>query len=103
MILFYQKRHIKNMKYWKISAIMVKGQKNTKGAKLMIFKVLYQELGSEVPVRERTKALYVEAEAERDVRKKLANRNINIEFIHSISGKHLAYEQQSENFVLETL
>ncbi len=29
----------------------------------MIFKVLYQELEDEVPVRERTKSLYIEAES----------------------------------------
>jgi DNA-dependent RNA polymerase auxiliary subunit epsilon len=69
----------------------------------MIFKVLYQELGNEVPVRERTKALYVEADSEKDVRKKLVGRDINIEFIQQISGEHLNYEKQSENFVLENI
>lgn len=69
----------------------------------MIFKVLYQELGNEVPVRERTKALYIEGESEQDIRKKLAERNYNIELIQHVSGAHLEYEKQSENFVLENV
>lgn len=69
----------------------------------MIFKVLYQELGEEVPVRERTDSLYIEAESERDVRKKLAGRNYNIEFIQQISNAHLEYEQQSEDFRVENV
>jgi DNA-dependent RNA polymerase auxiliary subunit epsilon len=69
----------------------------------MVFKVLYQELGSEVPVRERTNALYVEAESEQDVRLKLVGRSYNIEFIQGISGDHLKYEKQSEKFELEKI
>ncbi|GEN57511.1 UPF0356 protein YkzG [Halolactibacillus alkaliphilus] len=69
----------------------------------MIFKVLYQELASEVPVRENTHALYIEASNERDVRFKLKDRTINIEFIQPLEGEHLVYEQQSEDFKLETL
>lgn len=69
----------------------------------MIYKVLYQENPEFVPVRENTKALYLEAESEREVRKKLANRNILIEFIQPITGKHLEYEQKSENFKLEQI
>ncbi|MFD1018003.1 DNA-dependent RNA polymerase subunit epsilon [Thalassobacillus hwangdonensis] len=67
----------------------------------MIFKVLYQELPREVPVRERTKALYVEAETERKVREKLSDRGINIEYIQVMDEEHLNYEQQSENFEVE--
>ncbi len=37
----------------------------------MIFKVFYQEKMTEVPVRENTKVLYLEADSERDVRAKL--------------------------------
>ncbi|WP_079529694.1 DNA-dependent RNA polymerase subunit epsilon [Halobacillus hunanensis] len=69
----------------------------------MIFKVLYQEHAQEVPVRERTKAMYVEAEKEREVRKKLADNNINIEFIQVLDEDHLAYEKQSEDFQLENV
>lgn len=69
----------------------------------MIFKVLYQELKGEVPVRERTQSLYLEAESERNVREKLSNRNLNIEFIHVLDEAHLKYEKQSGNFELENV
>ncbi|MDC3416535.1 DNA-dependent RNA polymerase subunit epsilon [Aquibacillus salsiterrae] len=67
----------------------------------MIYKVLYQELPDEVPVRERTKSLYVEAESERQVRKLLSDRKLNIEHIQSLDETHLEYEKQSEDFVVE--
>ncbi|MBM7572222.1 DNA-dependent RNA polymerase subunit epsilon [Aquibacillus albus] len=67
----------------------------------MIYKVLYQELTLEVPVRERTKSLYVEAETEREVRKFLSDRNLNIEFIQQLDEAHLEYEKESEDFVVE--
>ncbi|MCA0969445.1 DNA-dependent RNA polymerase auxiliary subunit epsilon family protein [Halobacillus litoralis] len=69
----------------------------------MIFKVLYQEHKEEVPVRERTQAMYVEAEKEREVRKKLAEKGINIEFIQVLNEDHLAYEQQSEDYAVENV
>ncbi|HLR07796.1 MAG TPA: DNA-directed RNA polymerase subunit epsilon [Bacillota bacterium] len=69
----------------------------------MIYKVLYQEHSEEIPVRERTKSLYIEAESERDVRQKLDDRNYNIEFIQPLDPTHLAYEKQSEDFTLETV
>ncbi|MCT2538117.1 DNA-directed RNA polymerase subunit epsilon [Aquibacillus koreensis] len=67
----------------------------------MIFKVLFQEIPNEIPVRERTKSLYFEATTERQVREKLSDRKINIEFIQPLVGAHLAYEQQSEDFEVE--
>lgn len=69
----------------------------------MIYKVFFQEIKTEVPVRERTKTIYMEAESERDVRRKLAERNFNIEFIQKLDEAHLEYEKQSENFVLENV
>ncbi|HLR70952.1 MAG TPA: DNA-directed RNA polymerase subunit epsilon [Pseudogracilibacillus sp.] len=69
----------------------------------MIFKVLYQESIDLAPVRERTKSLYVEAESEREVRQKLSNRNINIEFIQILDEVHLEYEKQSEAFEIESV
>ncbi|ASF39251.1 DNA-dependent RNA polymerase subunit epsilon [Halobacillus halophilus] len=69
----------------------------------MIYKVLYQELAKEVPVRERTQAMYVEAETERRVREKLANKGFNIEYIQVLNEDHLAYEQQSEDYQVENL
>ncbi|ENH97213.1 hypothetical protein J416_07227 [Gracilibacillus halophilus YIM-C55.5] len=67
----------------------------------MIYKVLYQDRPDEIPVRENTKALYVEADAEREVRHYLKDHQINIEFIQALNEDHLAYEQQSEDFKVE--
>ncbi len=52
----------------------------------MIFKVYYQETTTEVPVREKTKTLFVEGESVRDIRKKLVTRAYNIEFIKPVKG-----------------
>ncbi|WP_026584906.1 DNA-dependent RNA polymerase subunit epsilon [Bacillus sp. J33] len=68
----------------------------------MIFKVYYQDSKTEVPVREKTKTVFVEGDSERDVRTKLADRPYNIEFVTAVEGKFLEYEKQSEDFkVLE--
>lgn len=69
----------------------------------MIFKVLYQDLHGEAPVRERTKSIYVEANTVREVREKLSDRNYNIEFIQVLDPAHLAYEKQSEDFIMENV
>lgn len=69
----------------------------------MIYKVLYQELASEVPVREQTRSLYIEADSVREVRQKLNDRNYNIEYIQELDEAHLNYEKQSENFKLENV
>lgn len=69
----------------------------------MIFKVLYQETEDEVPTRERTKTLYIEADSVREVRKKLADRDYSIEYIQELDEAHLNYEKQSENFELENV
>lgn len=69
----------------------------------MIYKVYYQEDAHEVPVRENTKSLYLEAENERDVRNKLKDRNYNIEFVQLLEGNYLTYEQASPNFKLENI
>jgi DNA-dependent RNA polymerase auxiliary subunit epsilon len=74
-----------------------------KGEQTMIFKVLYQENRAEVPVRENTQSLYVEASSEREVRQHLKDRNYNIEFIQLLEGSHLQYEQASPNFEVESL
>lgn len=68
----------------------------------MIFKVYFQDRINEVPVREKTKTLFVKAESVRDVHAKIADRGLNIEYIQEVKGAHLEYEQQNENFkVLE--
>ena len=69
----------------------------------MIFKVYYQENALEVPVRENTKSLYVEAENEREVRALLIDRKYNIELIQLLEGNHLEYEQASENYKVEKI
>lgn len=69
----------------------------------MIFKVLYQELSDEVPARERTQSLYIEAESVREVRQKLNDKNYNIEYIQELDEAHLEYEKQSEEFKLENI
>ncbi|AST92217.1 MULTISPECIES: DNA-dependent RNA polymerase subunit epsilon [Sutcliffiella] len=68
----------------------------------MIFKVYYQEQLTEAPVREKTKTVFVEGEAEKDVRIALKDKPYNIEIVIPVEGEYLAYEQQSEHFkVLE--
>jgi DNA-dependent RNA polymerase auxiliary subunit epsilon len=68
----------------------------------MVFKVYFQERVTEVPVREKTRVLYVEGESVRDVRKKIANRGYNVEFVQEVTGAFLEYEQQNEDYkVLE--
>lgn len=67
----------------------------------MIYKVYYQENAQEVPVRENTKSLYVEAESEREVRSILKDRKYNIELIQLLEGSHLEYEQASSDYKVE--
>ena len=67
----------------------------------MIYKVYYQENMLQVPVRENTKSMYIEADSERSVRQKLKDRNYNIEFIQLLEGEHLEHEQASPDFELE--
>ena len=67
----------------------------------MVFKVYYQATLIQVPVREKTVTLYIEASSEEDVRKKLADRDINIEFITPLEGETLKYEQKDADYKLE--
>ena len=67
----------------------------------MIYKVYFQENALQVPIRENTKHLYIEADSEKSVRKKLKNRDYNIELIQLLEGQHLQYEQESPHFELE--
>ncbi|OIJ12115.1 hypothetical protein BKP35_11110 [Anaerobacillus arseniciselenatis] len=69
----------------------------------MIYKVLFQELISEAPVRENTKSIYIEANSEMDVREKLASKSYNIEVVLPVDGVYLEYEKQNENFKLENI
>ena len=67
----------------------------------MIYKVYYQESIKEIPVRENTKTIYLEASSEREVRSYLNDRNYNIELVQLLEGNYLEYEQNSPNFRLE--
>jgi len=68
----------------------------------MIFKVYFQEDKTQVAVREKTKTIYLEANSEKDVRTKLADRPYNIEFVTPVTGAFLEYEKQNEDYkVLE--
>lgn len=67
----------------------------------MIYKVYYQEHKTEIPVRENTKSLYLEAASEREVRSYLDDRNYNIELVQLLEGAYLEYEKNSVNFKLE--
>ena len=67
----------------------------------MIYKVYYQESITEIPVRENTKTVYVEASSEQEVRHYLKDRNHNIELVQLLEGNYLEYEQNSPNFRLE--
>ncbi|EIT84955.1 hypothetical protein A374_12950 [Fictibacillus macauensis ZFHKF-1] len=67
----------------------------------MIFKVYFQVDKAEVPIRENTKTIYMEANTVEEVRKKLAHTNYNIEFVQEITGKFLEYEQLGEQYKVE--
>ncbi|CAM3757742.1 DNA-dependent RNA polymerase subunit epsilon [Mesobacillus thioparans] len=68
----------------------------------MIFKVYFQESNKQVPVREKTQTIYVEADSEREVRTKIADRQYNVEYVEAVKGNYFEYEKQKEDFeVLE--
>lgn len=67
----------------------------------MIFKVYYHVNVHEVPVRENTLSLYVEAETEKEVRDQLKDRDLIIEYVQKLEGEHLTYEQASPAFHVE--
>lgn len=69
----------------------------------MIYKVLYQEIEDEAPVRERTQSLYIEADSVREVREKLKDRRYNVEYIQELDEAHLEYEKQSDDFKVEQI
>ncbi|SDH88346.1 MULTISPECIES: DNA-dependent RNA polymerase subunit epsilon [Alteribacillus] len=69
----------------------------------MIYKVFYQKNFQEVPVRENTDAMFIEAETEREVRRKLADKNYNIELVQPVSENLLKFEEKNEDFKVEKL
>lgn len=62
----------------------------------MIFKVMYQESKDQVPQRERTHSLYIEAEDKVDAIERISeNTPYNIEFVQELNEAHLTYEKQT--------
>ena len=67
----------------------------------MIYKVFYQETKTEVPTREHTQSLYIDAESVTEVRRILDEKNpYHVEHIQLLDDAHLAYEQKSDRFEL---
>lgn len=67
----------------------------------MIYKVFYQDTKTRNPKREQTHSLYIEADSEVDARALIEdNTPYNIEYIHELSGNHLDYEKENEEFTL---
>ncbi|USS89480.1 DNA-directed RNA polymerase subunit epsilon [Fructilactobacillus cliffordii] len=65
----------------------------------MIYKVLYQPNPQENPKREATKALYLDAPTQAEVRDLIAeNTDYVVEFIQPLAGKKLEFEQQEPDF-----
>ena len=68
---------------------------------MKVFKVFYQENAKEIPVRENTQVLFVEANGVPEVRAYLQDRGYNIELVQELSEAYLEFEKQSEDFKLE--
>jgi DNA-dependent RNA polymerase auxiliary subunit epsilon len=68
----------------------------------MVFKVYYQVITTEVPIREYTQTLYVDAPSVRSVRQMLKTKPFNVEHIEEVKGAYLDYEKLQEDYkVLE--
>lgn len=62
----------------------------------MIYKATYQETKAQVPLRENTKSLYIEADNIVEARAKFdAHTPYNIEYLQELSEAHLADERES--------
>ena len=68
---------------------------------MLVFKVFYQENSKEIPVRENTQVLFVEADGVPEVRKYLDDRDYNIELVQELSDAYLEFEKQAEDFKVE--
>jgi len=66
-----------------------------------VFKVFYQKNSKEIPVRENTQVLFVEADGVPEVRKYLDDRDYNIELVQELSDAYLEFEKQAEDFKVE--
>lgn len=67
----------------------------------MIYKIYYQETKDRNPKREQTHSLYIEAD-DAVIARRLVEQNTpyNIEFVHELDEKHLAYEKENADFKL---
>lgn len=63
-----------------------------------MYKVYFQEDKYEVPVREKTKTVFLQANSEREARQLLKDRQINIEYVQRVEGPYYEYEKQQEYF-----
>lgn len=70
---------------------------------MSIYKVFYQEDRLEIPIRENTKSLYIEADDEREIVKYLEEKEYNVEYIQKLSEQHLEFEKNTTDFVLEKI
>ncbi|MBF0710227.1 MULTISPECIES: DNA-dependent RNA polymerase subunit epsilon [unclassified Gemella] len=68
-----------------------------------VFKVFYQANNKEIPVRENTEVLYVEANNTPEVVKYVEDKNYNLEFVQELSEQYLKFEKESVNFKLEKI
>ena len=68
---------------------------------MAVFKVFYQENSKEIPVRENTQVLYVEADGVPADRKYLDDINYNVVLVQELSEAYLEFEKQSEDFKVE--
>ncbi|MGX7109377.1 DNA-directed RNA polymerase subunit epsilon [Facklamia miroungae] len=67
----------------------------------MIFKVMYQESKEQVPTREMTQSLYLEARDRVEAIDKVTkNTPYNIQYVQELDEAHLAYEKEQEDFKL---
>lgn len=61
----------------------------------MIFKATYQETKAQVPLRENTKSIFIEADSKEAARELFDTLTpYNIEFLQEMSDAHLEYERE---------
>ncbi|OIM96672.1 hypothetical protein BIY40_02140 [Pediococcus acidilactici] len=67
----------------------------------MIFKIYYQESKKEMPRRENTRSLYIEADSQPEAIKRVEDHNPDLTSNKlKFRGKALEYEQQGVNYKL---
>lgn len=62
----------------------------------MIYKITYQKDSAQVPLRENTQSLYIEAPSKVEARAWFhENTDYNLEFIQEVTPAHLEYEKEN--------